>query len=141
MKSYLDLIPLSAKRHKRQGKMTLICIILSVFLVTVIFGMAEMEIRSQQYQEIKNGGNWHVIFSGIDEKTGALIQARPEVTGSGWYGYVNETNGFWVDGRKISVSGIDEQAFRSMFLSEISEGRFPETVYEVVLSEYAKSKG
>ena len=26
-----------------------------------------------------------------------------------------------------------------MFLSEISEGRFPETVYEVVLSEYAKS--
>ena len=80
MKSYLDLIPLSAKRHKRQGKMTLICIILSVFLVTVIFGMAEMEIRSQQYQEIKNGGNWHVIFSGIDEKTGALIQARPEVT-------------------------------------------------------------
>ena len=139
MKSYLDLIPLSAKRHKRQGKMTLICIILSVFLVTVIFGMAEMEIRSQQYQEIKNGGNWHVIFSGIDEKTGALIQARPEVTGSGWYGYVNETNGFWVDGRKISVSGIDEQAFRSMFLSEISEGRFPETVYEVVLSEYAKS--
>ena len=27
MKSYLDLIPLSAKRHKRQGKMTLICII------------------------------------------------------------------------------------------------------------------
>ncbi|WP_349769367.1 ABC transporter permease [Hungatella hathewayi] len=50
-----------------------------------------------------------------------------------------QTNGFWVDGRKISVSGIDEQAFRSMFLSEISEGRFPETVYEVVLSEYAKS--
>lgn len=139
MKSYLDLIPLSAKRHKRQGKMTLICIILSVFLVTVIFSMAEMEIRSQQYQEIKNGGNWHVIFSGIDEKTGALIQARPEVTGSGWYGYVNERNGFWVDGRKIAVGGIDEQAFCSMFLSEISEGRFPETVDEVVLSEYAKS--
>ena len=41
MKSYLDLIPISAKNHKKQGRMTLFCIILSVFLVTVIFGMAE----------------------------------------------------------------------------------------------------
>lgn len=139
MKSYLDLIPLSAKRHKQQGKMTLFCIILSVFLVTVIFGMAEMAVRSQQYQEIKIGGNWHVIFSNIDEKTGALIQARPEVTGSGWYGYVNEKNEFSVDRRIISVSGIDEQAFTSMFLSEISEGSFPQKANEVVLSEHAKS--
>ena len=36
MKSYLDLIPISAKNHKKQGRMTLFCIILSVFLVTVI---------------------------------------------------------------------------------------------------------
>lgn len=140
MKSYLDLITLSAQRHKRQGKMTLFCIILSVFLVTVIFGMAEMAIRSQQYQEIKTGGNWHVIFSDIDEKTGALIQARPEVTGSGWYGYVNETKDFSVDGRSIAIAGIDEQAFSSMFLSEISEGSFPNAANEVVLSEYAKSQ-
>lgn len=138
MKSYLDLIPLSAQRHKRQGKMTLFCIILSVFLVTVIFGMAEMAIRSQQYQEIKTGGNWHVVFSDIDDETGALIQARPEVTGSGWYGYVNETKDFSVDGRPIAFAGIDEQAFHSMFLNEISEGSFPKAVNEVVLSEYAK---
>ena len=45
MKSYLDLIPISEKQQKSQGRMTSICIVLSVFLVTVVFGMAEMAIR------------------------------------------------------------------------------------------------
>ncbi len=68
MKSYLDLIPISKKQQKSQGRMTSICIVLSVFLVTVVFGMAEMAIRSQQYQEIKAGGNWHVIFLILTKK-------------------------------------------------------------------------
>lgn len=42
MRSYLSLVPISAKVHKRQSRMTRICIILAVFLVTSIFSMAEM---------------------------------------------------------------------------------------------------
>ncbi len=34
MISYLSLIPISAKVHRRQSRMTRICIILAVFLVT-----------------------------------------------------------------------------------------------------------
>ena len=41
MKSYLSLIPISAKVHKRQNRMTILCIIFAVFLVTAIFSMAE----------------------------------------------------------------------------------------------------
>ena len=41
MKSYLSLVPISAKVHKRQSRMTRICIILAVFLVTSIFSMVE----------------------------------------------------------------------------------------------------
>ena len=48
MKSYLSLIPISAKVHKRQNRMTILCIIFSVFLVTAIFSMAEMGIRMEQ---------------------------------------------------------------------------------------------
>ena len=54
MKSYLSLIPISAKVHRRQNRMTIICIILAVFLVTAIFSMAEMELRSQQIRAIIN---------------------------------------------------------------------------------------
>lgn len=139
MKNYLDLIPISAKRHKRQGKMTVICIMLAVFLVTVIFGMAEMGIRSQQYQEIKNSGDWHVIFENIDDTTGAMIQARPEVKVSGWYGSVNESGGYTIDGKPVAIAGIDRKTYQSIFLSEFSEGDFPESNDEVALSEYAKT--
>mgnify|MGYP002545673711 CR=1 FL=1 len=45
MKSYLSLIPISAKVHRRQNRMTLLCIIFSVFMVTAIFSMAEMGAR------------------------------------------------------------------------------------------------
>lgn len=47
MKSYLDLVPISAKVHRKQNRMSIICIVLAVFLVTAIFGMADMFIRGQ----------------------------------------------------------------------------------------------
>ena len=46
MKHYLDLVPISAKIHKKQSRMSIFCIVLAVFLVTTIFGMADMFIRS-----------------------------------------------------------------------------------------------
>lgn len=48
MKSYLSLIPISARVHRRQNRMTILCIIFSVFMVTAVFGMAEMGIRMEQ---------------------------------------------------------------------------------------------
>lgn len=47
MSSYLSLIPISAKVHRRQNRMTLLCIILAVFLVTTIFSMADMDMRME----------------------------------------------------------------------------------------------
>lgn len=48
MKSYLSLIPISAKVRKRQNRMTLLCIIFAVFLVTSIFSMADMGFQMEQ---------------------------------------------------------------------------------------------
>ena len=47
MKHYLDLVPISAKVHRKQSRMSIFCIVLAVFLVTTIFGMADMFVRSQ----------------------------------------------------------------------------------------------
>ena len=38
----LSLIPISAKVHRRQNRMTLLCIIIAVFLVTAIFSMGRL---------------------------------------------------------------------------------------------------
>ena len=60
MKSYLSLIPLSAKVHRRQNRMTLLCIIFSVFMVTAVFSMAEMGVRMEQTRLVGKHGNFSI---------------------------------------------------------------------------------
>lgn len=57
MKSYLSLIPISAKVHRRQNRMTLLCIIFAVFLVTAIFSMADMGVRMEQTRLLDKHGS------------------------------------------------------------------------------------
>ncbi|MEG1926489.1 MAG: FtsX-like permease family protein, partial [Ruthenibacterium sp.] len=57
MKSYLELIPISAKVHKRQNRMTLFCIIIAVFLVTAIFSMADMGVRMETARLLHKHGS------------------------------------------------------------------------------------
>ena len=52
MKHYLKLIPISAKIHRKQSKMTRICIILAVFLVAVMFGLADMYLQGVTRQQL-----------------------------------------------------------------------------------------
>lgn len=47
MKSDLGLIPIYAKEHRKQSRMTILCILFSVFLVTVVFSMAEAGVRME----------------------------------------------------------------------------------------------
>ena len=57
MKSYLSLIPISAKVHKRQNRMTLLCIVFAVFLVTAVFSMADMGVRMEAGRLIGKHGS------------------------------------------------------------------------------------
>ncbi|EPY2277257.1 ABC transporter permease [Clostridium sporogenes] len=57
MKSYLSLIPISAKVHKRQNRMTLLCIIFAVFLVTAVFSMADMGVRMEATRLLNKHGS------------------------------------------------------------------------------------
>lgn len=47
MKSYLSFISISAKVHRRQNRLTLLCIVFAVFMVTAVFSMAEMGARME----------------------------------------------------------------------------------------------
>ena len=62
MKHYLDLVPISAKVHRKQSRMSVFCIVLAVFLVTTIFGMADMFVRSQIIKTQAETGNWHIAL-------------------------------------------------------------------------------
>ncbi|MDO5350242.1 MAG: FtsX-like permease family protein [Lachnospiraceae bacterium] len=57
MKSYLSLIPISAKVHRNQNRMILLCIVFAVFMVTAIFSMAEMGARMEQTRLAEKHGD------------------------------------------------------------------------------------
>ena len=82
MNHYLDLIPISARVRRRQTLVTRLCIVLSVFLIASLFGMADMFLRSQRAQTIQNDGAWHAAFQGVTEEQTARLKARSEVEGT-----------------------------------------------------------
>ncbi|MFV0414235.1 MAG: FtsX-like permease family protein, partial [Oscillospiraceae bacterium] len=77
MKSYLSLIPISAKVHKRQSRMTLLCIVFAVFLVTAVFSMAEMGARMEQARLLEKHGSlsFQDLFGSAMGQTLLLIAA------------------------------------------------------------------
>lgn len=141
MKNYLDLIPISAAVHRKQTRMTRLCIVLAVFLVTVIFSMADMEMRSQMIQAVKSYGNWHAAFL-VDAEKGALIGARPEVDKIARYGVVNYglKDGYQIEGVETCVCGLDQNLLEMFPEVSILEGSFPKQADEAVLNMTIKSR-
>ncbi len=65
MKSYLSLIPISARVHKKQNRMTILCIVMAVFLVTVIFSITDVWLSSEKKSLIARHGNYHIILNDV----------------------------------------------------------------------------
>lgn len=141
MRHYLDLISISARQHRKQTRMTRLCIVLAVFLVTVIFGMADMEMRSQMVQAVKSDGNWHAGFV-ADAEQGALIGARPEVENIARYGALNYRlqDGYQIEGVETCICGLDFNLLEMFPDVTILEGSFPKQADEAVLNETIKSR-
>lgn len=81
MRSYLSLIPISARVHRRQNRMTLLCIIFAVFMVTAIFSMAEMGARMEQSRLSDKHGEFSLINSLMDTAMGQTLM----VTAAGMF--------------------------------------------------------
>lgn len=139
MKSYLSLIPISAKVHKRQNRMTLLCIIISVFLVTTVFSMADMLIRAEKTRLINRHGNWHIQLENISESDAKQISRRPEVADAAWYEVINydADKEYYAGSKKAVLYGVDE-TYMTEIMNGLCEGNYPENGREIMLSSNAK---
>ena len=84
MKSYLSLIPISARVRRRQNRLTILCIVTAVFLVTAIFSVADMMLRTQTGRAAGKSGSWHLEVTGITPEQAAQLVSRT------WCGWVPE---------------------------------------------------
>lgn len=137
MKSYLDLVRIQSGYRRNENRMTRLCIFLAVFLVTVIFGMADMEIRTQKVQTILIGGGWHGVFGEITPEQMDLIASRPETDVAVRCAMLNSglDQGYQIQGTETGIFGIEE-TFPELFPGfEITEGICPENHRQAVITE------
>ena len=139
MRSYLSLVQISAKVHKRRNRMTILCIVIAVFLVTAIFSMVDMAVRMETQHSIEGHGNWHIVLKNVTENDAELIGARSDVAVSSWYDTVNldMDKNYEIDGRKTALCGIEE-AFVDEIMSYFTEGTSLGSEEQIILSENAK---
>lgn len=139
MKSYLSLVPISARVHKRQSRMTRICIMLAVFLVTSIFSMAEMWIRAEQTVMIKKHGNYHIILQDVQGDTAEQIRNRLDVAVSSEYSEINKDveKDYYINDKSVVLYGVEEAYLKDIMNYPI-EGSYPQNDKEIALSMDAK---
>lgn len=142
MKSYLSLVALSAKSNRKKSRLTRFCIILAVFLIASIFGMADMEIRCQKTMAIQEDGAWHAAFQGITEEQAELIAARPEVETGSFYAVMNYRldMDYKIGDTKAAICGFDEDFLKLYPAAKIVEGSFPRTSDEAIVTQSVQKR-
>ena len=138
MRSYLDLIPISARVRRRQNRMILLCITIAVLLVTTIFSSADMTLRGESIALREKHGSWHIRLDQVTEEAAEEISRRPDVTAAGWSSVFNtDADQPWYIGeRKAALYGTDETYLEEL-AGGLEEGSFPRNDGEVVLSSNA----
>ncbi len=109
MKSYLSLIPISARVRRRQNRMTVLCIVIAVFLVTAIFSMADMAIRMESRSRQKKDGSWHLMLSDISGETAEEISRRKDISVFTPYKDLNSSidQDYFVNGKPAAICGAE----------------------------------
>lgn len=143
MKSYLSLIPISARVRRKQSRMIILCIVLAVFLVTAIFSLVEASVKMETNFSVDKNGYWHIYVKGIQENEAQEIAGRADVAASSWYDVLNLDDDlnmdkdYYIGGAQTALCGIDEQ-FIGDIMHFFSEGSHIVDGNEVILTENAK---
>ena len=138
MKGYLSLIPISAKVRRRQSRMTILCIVLAVFLVSAIFSVADMMLRTQMNRAAGKDGSWHLQIAGITQSQAEQLAQQQDVVCAGVGAVFNEggEEDYRLNGKRVVLYGCDAQFLR-VNRSAAFEGTFPEQDGEVLLGKGA----
>ena len=139
MRSYLGLIPISAKIRRRSNRMTILCIMISVFLVTAIFSITDMFMRIESGELLDKHGNWHIKLENISQDIAEEIRLRPDVTALGWAEAYNTdaSEPYYIGEKKAALYGTDS-TYMTQLVNAIEEGTYPQEDNQVILSSNAQ---
>ena len=141
MKSYLSLIPISARTRRKQNRLILLCIIFAVFLVTTVFSCAEIMTKGQTEGMIRHHGSHHIAISGISETEAREIAAREDVSAAAWCNALGEDvyEGYYINDTRVILYGAEADYIDDIRAYD-REGAFPRNDGEVMLNTGAKER-
>lgn len=141
MKSYLSLIPISARTRRKQNRLILLCIIFAVFLVTTVFSCAEMLTEGQTEGMIRHHGSHHIVISGLSEAQAQEIADRDDVSAAAWCNALGEDvyEGFTINDTRVILYGAEEKYIDDIRAYE-KEGVFPQNDGEIMLNTGARER-
>lgn len=131
MNNYLELVLKYARVHKQKNRLTIICITISVMLVTAIFGMADMSLKAQLSDSIRRYGNWHLSITDISDDVAKQIGERDDIAVADWLAMVKEIT---YDGKELVVQSSGQELAEQMNL-KAGEGRYPSSIDEAILDK------
>lgn len=138
MKSYLSLIPISAKIRGKQNRLILLCIIFAVFLVTTVFSCAEIMTKGQTEGMIRHHGSHHIVINGISDAEAEQIAAREDVSAAAWCNALGEDvyEEYYINDMRVILYGAEADYIDKIRAYE-REGAFPENDEKVMLNTSA----
>lgn len=141
MKSYLSLIPISARTRRKQNRLILLCIIFAVFLVTTVFSCAEMLTEGQTEGMIRHHGSHHIVLSGLSEAQAQEIVDREDVSAAAWCNALGEDvyEGYTINDTRVILYGAEENYIDDIRAYE-KEGVFPQNDGEIMLNTSARER-
>lgn len=141
MKSYLSLIPISAKTRRKQNRLILLCIIFAVFLVTTVFSYAEIMMKGQTEGMIRHHGSHHIVISGLTKAEAEQIAGRDDVSAAAWCNALGEDvyEGYYINDTRVILYGAEADYIDDIRAYE-REGAFPKNDGEIMLNTSAKER-
>lgn len=141
MKSYLSLIPISAKVRRKQNRLILLCIIFAVFLVTTVFSYAEIMTAGEAAAMVRKHGRYHIAVSGVSEEEAEQIKTQENVSAAAWFRSFGEDiyEGYLIGDKRVVLYGTT-QAYIEDIRKYQWEGVYPQNDREVMLNGIARER-
>ena len=141
MRSYLSLAEISAKAHRRNNRVTQLCIMIAVVLVISVFSMVDFEYMHMTEKLVRDHGNWHIALNHVPKEEAESVWNEADVKAACWYDTFNYRldQPICLDSRPICIIGTEESFFTDFWKDMLTEGRFPQNGSEALLNQNAEN--
>lgn len=131
MKNWILLLKQLRKNSRNSYRAIYVCIIISVCLVSTIFGLADLGIKMEANLQKKLSGNYHLELKNITQEIARKISERSDVEIADWVYFEDDTS---IQGKNLQILVGDQEIMYAMGVG-VNQGYYPMQKHEVIVDD------